>query len=76
MVDHCERDCHLERKKKLGAVFKVKATAKTHIIKIWLFLLYILMIVFAVYSELTKLSLMVDHRKIDCYFQGQPRLVC
>ena len=37
MMQHYEPKCHAGGK---GAIFKVKVTARSHVVKIWLFLLY------------------------------------
>ena len=37
VMQHHEPECQAERKKKMFAIFKVKVTARAHMIKIWLF---------------------------------------
>ena len=68
-----EPECHV--KQKLFAVFKVKVTARAHVIKIWLWLLYLLNCWFFM---ATKLGLMMGYyrperlvEKLDHCIQGR-----
>ena len=62
-IQHHEPECQAEEEKIVAIIFKVKITARAHMMKMWLSLYYSF---WTVDSLATKLGLMIHHHKPEC----------